>query len=88
MATEDFVKRHNLQAQAVEIVGMEMTTDLPSTFTEKSSIKLVGYDMTKLAATRLFAKTNFTPKDVQVCELHDCFSANGKKLQITKCLSD
>ncbi|XP_060527211.1 sterol carrier protein 2 [Cylas formicarius] len=76
LASEAFVKKHGLEKRAVEILGMEMTTDLPSTFEEKSSIKLVGYDMTRLAASRLFQKTNKKPQDVQVIELHDCFSAN------------
>ncbi|KAH8278133.1 hypothetical protein KR018_000498, partial [Drosophila ironensis] len=35
-----------------------------------------GYDMTKLASQRLFAKSGYKPQDVQVVELHDCFSAN------------
>lgn len=42
LANEEFVRKHNLQSQAVEIVGMEMSTDLPSTFEERSSIKIVG----------------------------------------------
>lgn len=42
LANEQFVRKHNLQNQAVEILAMEMTTDTPSTFAEKSSIKLVG----------------------------------------------
>lgn len=32
--------------------------------------------MTKAAADRLYAKTGVKPSDVQVVELHDCFSAN------------
>lgn len=32
--------------------------------------------MTKFAAERLFAKTDKRPTDVDVVELHDCFSAN------------
>lgn len=76
VATEDFVRRHKLEAQAVEIVGMEMCTDFSTTFTNKSSITLIGYDMAKAAAQRLFAKTNYKPQDVDVVELHDCFSAN------------
>lgn len=36
----------------------------------------VGYDMTKKAADTLFKKTNYKPQDVDVVELHDCFSAN------------
>lgn len=39
-------------------------------------MKVVGYDMTKLAADRLFAKSSYKPTDVNVVELHDCFSAN------------
>ena len=32
--------------------------------------------MTKRAAEQLYAKTGVKPSDVQVVELHDCFSAN------------
>ncbi|XP_076440938.1 sterol carrier protein 2-like [Babylonia areolata] len=75
LASEGFVRRHNLQGQAVEIVGMEMGTDTLSTF-GKSSMSLVGYDMTKSTADRLFENTGLQRKDVDVVELHDCFSAN------------
>ncbi|XP_066252347.1 sterol carrier protein 2 [Euwallacea similis] len=76
VASENFVRSHGLEARAVEILGMEMATDLPSTFQDKSSMKIVGYDMSKLAADRLYKKTGKKPTDVQVVELHDCFSAN------------
>ncbi|XP_036343546.1 non-specific lipid-transfer protein isoform X3 [Rhagoletis pomonella] len=76
LASEQFVRRHGLELQAVEIVGMEMATDPESTFAGKSLIKIAGYDMTRLATQRLFAKTNYKPQDVNVVELHDCFSAN------------
>ncbi|XP_078574212.1 sterol carrier protein 2-like isoform X1 [Branchiostoma floridae x Branchiostoma japonicum] len=76
LCSEDFVKKHNLQAQAVEILGMAMATDLPSTFDDASCIKMVGYDMTKTAAQQLFEKTCVQPSDVQVVELHDCFAPN------------
>lgn len=39
-------------------------------------MKVVGYDMTKTAAEKLFSKTTIKPTDVNVVELHDCFSAN------------
>lgn len=42
LANEQFVRRHNLQGQAVEILAMEMTTDTATTFAERSSIKLIG----------------------------------------------
>lgn len=41
LASERFVRSHGLEAQAVEILGMEMSTDLPSTFSENSLMKLV-----------------------------------------------
>lgn len=76
LANEDFVRKHKLESQAVEIVAMEMTTDPATTFTEKSCIKLVGYDMTKNAAEKVFTQTPYKPTDVDVVELHDCFSIN------------
>jgi sterol carrier protein 2 len=76
LATENFVRRHGLEKQAVEIVGMEMSTDLEGTFTDKSAMKIVGYEMTRNATQKLFSKSMYKPQDVDVVELHDCFSAN------------
>jgi acetyl-CoA acetyltransferase len=76
LASEDFVRRHGLQAKAVEILGMAMTTDYRSTFDEKSCIKLVGFDMTKAAAEKVYEQSGFGPENVDVVELHDCFSCN------------
>lgn len=75
LASEDFVLKHNLKSRAVEILGMEMATD-PASSLSDSNIKVVGFDMTALAAKRLFANTRTTPQQVDVIELHDCFSAN------------
>ncbi|KAK9687789.1 Thiolase, N-terminal domain [Popillia japonica] len=76
LASEKFVRSHGLEAQAIEIVAMEMATDLESTLSDRSLMKIAGYDMTKTAAERAYAKSGVTPNDVQVVELHDCFSAN------------
>ncbi|XP_021015029.1 non-specific lipid-transfer protein [Mus caroli] len=76
LSSEEFVQQYGLQSKAVEIVAQEMMTDLPSTFEEKSVIKMVGYDMTKEAARRCYEKSGLTPSDVDVIELHDCFSVN------------
>jgi sterol carrier protein 2 len=76
LASEDFVRRHNLQAKAIEILGMAMTTDFKSTFDDKSCIKLIGSDMTKKAAARVYEQSGFGPENVDVVELHDCFSCN------------
>ena len=42
LAGEDFVDRHGLAGQAVEIIGQSMVTDLEHTFTAQSAITLVG----------------------------------------------
>ena len=76
LASEDFVRKHGLQATAVEIAGMAMATDFRSTFDEKSCIKLVGYDMTKQAALKAYEQSGLGPENVNVIELHDCFSCN------------
>ncbi|NNL68156.1 MAG: lipid-transfer protein [Myxococcales bacterium] len=76
LASEEFVRKHGLEAKAVEICGMSMTTDYRSSFEEKSDIKLVGSDMSKNAARKVYEQSGFGPENVDVVELHDCFSAN------------
>jgi acetyl-CoA acetyltransferase len=76
LASEDFVKKHGLQKTAVEIAGMSMTTDFRSSFDEKSCIKLVGSDMTRKAAEHVYEQSGLGPENVDVVELHDCFSCN------------
>jgi acetyl-CoA acetyltransferase len=76
LASEDFVKKHGLEKQAVEIAGMAMATDTPSSFNEKSDIKLVGWDMSRAAALKAYQQAGIGPENAQVVELHDCFSAN------------
>ncbi|PKV99978.1 acetyl-CoA acetyltransferase [Amycolatopsis echigonensis] len=76
LASEDFVDRHGLAGQAVEIVGQSMVTDMNSTFADKSAISLVGADMTRKAAAKVYEQAGLGPADLDVIELHDCFSAN------------
>jgi len=76
IASERFVDEHGLWGQAVEIAGQALTTDMPSTFDEGSSIKIVGYDMSKQAAAAALEEAEASIDDVDVIELHDCFSAN------------
>jgi sterol carrier protein 2 len=76
LASENFVRKHGLAQHAVEIAGMAMTTDFETTFSEKSCIKLIGADLTRKAAEKVYRQSGLGPEDVQVVELHDCFSAN------------
>lgn len=76
LASEDFVKKHKLQDHAIEIAGQAMATDFPDTFSEKSMIKLVGSEMTRKAAQAAYEQAGLGPENVDVIELHDCFSCN------------
>ena len=76
VASERFVDEHDLWDRAVEIVGQAMVTDMPSTFEDGNAIKVVGYDMSKTAADRAYEEAQIAPEDVDVIELHDCFSSN------------
>lgn len=76
LISEKFLRAHpNLKNQAIEIAGMALTTDTAKTF-NKSSIDLIGYEMGKRAAEIAFTKAALTPNDIQIAEVHDCFSAN------------
>src|SRR5690606_7631554 len=75
LCTPEFAKKHGLDA-SIAIKAQAMVTDLPSTFDDRSMIKLIGYDMAKEAAKKVYAKAGVGPEDVQVVELHDCFTAN------------
>ena len=76
LCTDDFARKHGHgQGDAVWIAAQAMTTDYASSF-EKSMIKMVGYDLTESAGRKVYEQAGLGPKDVQVCELHDCFTAN------------
>ncbi|KAI8978148.1 thiolase-like protein [Pilobolus umbonatus] len=75
LASEAFITKHNLWDQAVEIVAQTMATDSPRMLST-DAIEWAGCDMTRRAAAEAYKAAQITPKDVQVIELHDCFSAN------------
>lgn len=77
IVSEDYLDKHpQLKRRAVEIAAMELTTDKASTFDDKDPIKLIGFDMVKDASQKAYAKANIKPEQVDVIELHDCFSVN------------
>jgi acetyl-CoA acyltransferase len=76
VVSEEFVLKHNLEGQAIEIVGQAMVTDMLSTFDTHTARDIVGADMSTKAANAVYAQSGLTADDVDVIELHDCFSAN------------
>jgi len=75
VCSADFAKKHKLD-QRVVIAAQAMTTDTPSTFESKDMRKVVGYDMTAAAAKQVYEAAGVSPEDLDVVELHDCFTAN------------
>ncbi|MDQ6810464.1 MAG: lipid-transfer protein [Actinomycetota bacterium] len=77
VAGERFVDAHELWDRAVEIAGQAVVSDLKSTFDgSNSSITICGADMSRLAAERAYEEAQVGPAELDVIELHDCFSAN------------
>jgi sterol carrier protein 2 len=76
LVSQDFLDaRPELKDQAVLIAGQTLRTDNPSAFS-RSSMDLVGFEMTKGAAKIALDEAGVTVDDIKVVELHDCFSAN------------
>ncbi len=74
LCSDDFAKKHGHE-RPVYIAAQTMTTDYASSFGD-SMIKMVGYDMAKRAADQVYKQAGVGPEDVQVIELHDCFTTN------------
>ena len=74
LCSDEFAKRHGIE-RPVYIAGQTMTTDYASSFGD-SMIKMVGYDMAVQAANKVYEQAGVGPQDVQVVELHDCFTTN------------
>jgi acetyl-CoA acetyltransferase len=75
VCSEDFAKKKKIK-DPIKIVAQSMKTDFASSFGEKSMIKMIGFDMAKEAAAEVYQKAGIGPEDVDVVELHDCFTAN------------
>ena len=75
ICSEDFARKHGLN-NTITIKAQAMTTDFESTLESESLRKLVGVDMAKAAADQVYEAAGIGPEDIQVVELHDCFTAN------------
>ena len=87
LTSEKFAKTHGLRSD-VKMTGQSMTTDFPSSFEGKTMMQIVGSDMSQAAANDLYERTGIGPEDVDVVELHDCFTSNEiityEALQLTE----
>jgi len=75
VCSAEFAKKHDLDMRVV-IAAQAMTTDTPSSFDSRDMRRLVGYDMTAAAARQVYEAAGIGPEELDVVELHDCFTAN------------
>ncbi len=73
ICSEEFARKHGI-TDAVEIVAQSMTTDTQETY--EDPINLAGAEMTSRAAQQVYERAGIGPEDVDVVELHDCFTPN------------
>lgn len=75
LVSERFARARGLAAK-VAIRAQAMTTDFASSFEENSAIKAVGYDLARAAADKIYETSGVAPEDLDLVELHDCFTVN------------
>jgi len=75
LVSERFASKHGLNRK-VRIAAQAMTTDTASTFNAGDMMKVVGFDMTQSAASKVYEAAGVGPEDIDVVELHDCFAHN------------
>ena len=73
LCSEEFARKHAITG-AVEIIGQAMATDTRDTW--DNPVNLVGADMTHRAASQVYQEAGVGPQEVDVVELHDCFTVN------------
>lgn len=74
VCTEEFARRHGLDPR-VAIAAQTLESDDEDLF-DGSAITLVGSGVTRRAAQRVYDEAGVDPADIDVVELHDCFTIN------------
>ncbi|KAL6059420.1 sterol carrier protein 2, variant 2 [Balamuthia mandrillaris] len=87
VCSEAFVKKHNLQEHAVEILSQTLVTDLPSSFDQrnKSFINLCGFEMVQRGAAAVFRESGLTPRDVDVLEVRFALLHRWTSIAVLTC---
>mmetsp|Transcript_7492 Transcript_7492/g.11116 ORF Transcript_7492/g.11116 Transcript_7492/m.11116 type:complete len:421 (+) Transcript_7492:46-1308(+) len=75
LASEKFVKERGLEDRAIELASMHMVTDVEDSFKE-SAIDVVGTGLSNIAARKCYDELGIRPENIDLIELHDCFSTN------------
>jgi len=73
VCSAEFARRHSL-SRSVPILAQAMTTDRK--VRNQNPIDLAGADMTRNASGQVYEEAGIGPEDIDVVELHDCFTSN------------
>ncbi len=73
LVSEPFARRHALKG-CVEIVAQALTTDSSSSWDD--AMLAIGVENVQRAARQVYEVSGIGPEDVDVVELHDCFTPN------------
>jgi len=74
LCSEEYANKHGI-SRPVKIVAQAMTTDKMEDFA-MGSLGWIGVGMSKRAAQKVYEQAGIGPDDIDVIELHDCFSTN------------
>jgi len=74
LVSETFARRKGIPRE-VAIRAQAMVTDTPTSL-EGDMIAAVGSGMTRAAAEAVYLEAGLGPEDLQLLELHDCFTSN------------
>jgi len=74
LCSPDFAAKHG-HSRPVKIVGQAMQTDKMEDFA-MGALGWIGVGMSRRAAQKVYEQSGLGPQDVDVIELHDCFSTN------------
>jgi sterol carrier protein 2 len=75
VVSESYARKHGLK-NLIEIAGMALVTDGRDSFESGKVINVVAAGVAKKAAKIAYEQAGIGPEDVDVVELHDCFSPN------------
>ena len=75
VVSDSYAKKKGL-SNLIEIAAMSLTTDTEASFNSGSMINVIGADAARRASTSVYEQSGISPEDVDLVELHDCFSTN------------
>ncbi|WP_434938037.1 lipid-transfer protein [Shewanella sp. HL-SH8] len=73
VCSDKFAQQHGISSK-VKILAQAMATDTQDSW--QDPINAVGQSMTQMAAQKVYNAAGISPQDVNVIELHDCFTPN------------